>query len=111
MNYTKHIEGVICVTDGKFPTDSFVFSGPRLPEPGEMVMVTMNGLGPASVLGYRPVEGTVTEKVDGVAINSGRTMYVGLIVRFQAPPKWFVTQNGGNVDCIIFGADIDWSEG
>ena len=53
------------------------------------VNVTMNGLGYGVVVDYFVASG-----------------YLGIKVRLNAPPAWFVKQNGGNVLANVFGAEI-----
>ncbi len=61
-----------------------------VPAIGEVVNVTMNGLGLETVLNFKPVEG-----------------YLGVIVRFHNPPDYYTRQNNGaNPPGLVFGAEI-----
>jgi len=61
------------------------------PAIGERIMVRMNGLGPAKVVGYFTEAG-----------------YLGLLVKFENPPAWWVRQVHGKRDTVghVFGAEI-----
>jgi hypothetical protein len=74
--------------DGQAP----VWSGRAFDTPpaiGERIKVRMNGLGHALVVGYFTEGG-----------------YLGVRVKYESPPEWFVRQNGGNVEGAVFGAEI-----
>lgn len=60
------------------------------PQPGEPVVVAMNKIGPAIVLGGF-VEAT----------------YQGVIALPTDPPPWFVKQNGAGALCGVFGMELE----
>lgn len=76
--------------DGKvLNRDELKWSGKEAPPAiGDRVYVTVNNCGPAKVLGYFTVDG-----------------YLGLLVKLEEPPEWFLKQNGGNIDGHVFGAE------
>ena len=63
----------------------------KVPPPpvGEKVRVSMNGLGEAEVVGYFSMGG-----------------YLGLRVKLDNPPEWYIKQNKGNVVGSIFGPEF-----
>jgi len=67
------------------------WSGKRdVPATGSEVLVIMNSLGSATVLKHQVVEG-----------------WLGLIVRFQQPPEWYLRLNRAvNKPGLVFGAEI-----
>lgn len=70
-----------------------------VPAIGDRVNVTMNGLGMATVTGYWTSEYTSDTK--------GEVVSLGVEVSFDAPPAWFIKQNGGkNVTGRVVGAEI-----
>lgn len=64
--------------------------GMPVPSIGADVHVTMNGLGPATVIAHEPIEG-----------------YLGLRVRLHNPPEWFRKQNGSTRSALVFGAEVE----
>lgn len=64
---------------------------PRLPQIGDRVIVTFNGFGPGTVVGF--------------FVESG---YVGLEVRVDKRPDWHIRQNGDrHPHPLCFGAEIE----
>lgn len=61
-----------------------------IPAIGSTIRSKRNDLGTAVVLNY--------------AIQFG---YVGLVVLFDDPPKWYIEQNQGNEPAILYGAELD----
>jgi hypothetical protein len=59
------------------------------PPVGEKITVTMNGLGNGDVVGYFSQEG-----------------YLGLRVKLDNPPDWYVKQNKGNEVGHVFGPEF-----
>lgn len=59
------------------------------PAIGEVVEVRINRCGLAEVVGYFVHEG-----------------WLGVRVKLQNPPDWYVKQNGGNVLGHVYGAEI-----
>ena len=75
----------IVADDGKL-----IWAGKVPPPPiGEKVRVSMNSLGNGDVVGYFSLEG-----------------YLGLRVKLDNPPEWYVKQNKGNVVGQIFGPEF-----
>lgn len=62
------------------------------PAVGDSVTVSMNGLGRGTVTGYFTQGG-----------------FLGLMVQLDAPPEWYVRQNGGNPPAPVFGAEASCS--
>lgn len=70
--------------------DPFKWSGDKDPPAiGTVVKTYLNGLGTGTVLRYFVEYG-----------------WLGLIVAFENPPKWYVKQNNGNPPGHIFGVDL-----
>jgi hypothetical protein len=67
-----------------------VWSG-KTPPPavGEKIKVPMNGLGMGDVTGYFTESG-----------------FLGVLVKFDSPPEWYVKQNGPNTVGHIFGIEM-----
>jgi hypothetical protein len=65
--------------------------GGKFPPPavGQKVKVGVNCIGPAVVLEYFEEEG-----------------WLGCVVQPEAPPPWYLKQNGGNVPCCVFGPEM-----
>lgn len=65
--------------------------GGKIPPPpiGAKIKIAVNGIGPGTVLGYFEQEG-----------------FLGVHVQPDAAPAWYLKQNGGNVPCHVFGAEI-----
>lgn len=59
------------------------------PELGARVMVTMNNMGPATVMGYFVKHG-----------------WLGIVVRLQKPPAWWLSQNPRRPLCHVFGPEF-----
>lgn len=59
------------------------------PAIGSVVKVRVNGIGPSKVLQYFVQEG-----------------YLGVNVMPEAPPEWYVKQNGPGASCYVFGSEI-----
>lgn len=59
------------------------------PAVNERIELRINCLGKAVVQGYVVICG-----------------YLGVMVKLKNPPDWFVRQNGGNVSCVAYGAEI-----
>lgn len=59
------------------------------PVPGDRIKVTMNGIGPAVVLGRFEEHG-----------------YLGLMVLPDNPPEWLVKQSGASTPVGVYGAEI-----
>ena len=63
------------------------------PRIGERINVTMNGLGPAVVVGY--------------AVEDG---YLGVLVNLESPPEWHIKQNADSrlkgLPSLVFGPEI-----
>lgn len=69
---------------------ALIWAGKVAPPPvGEKIKVNMNGLGNADVVGYFSQEG-----------------YLGLRVKFDNPPEWYVKQNKGNPVGHVFGPEF-----
>jgi len=60
-----------------------------IPAIGQTVQVSMNGIGPSTVLGFFTEDG-----------------WLGLYVQPHNPPEWYVRQNGGACCCHVFGAEL-----
>ena len=60
-----------------------------VPALGETVQVSMNGIGPAIVLGYFAEDD-----------------WLGLFVHPINPPEWYCRQNGDAAACHVFGAEL-----
>jgi hypothetical protein len=72
------------------PDDVIKWGGKEPPPPiGTEVIALINGCGPAVVTGYY------------VEHN-----WLGLMVKLHEPPAWFLKQNGGNVECVVFGPEF-----
>ena len=61
-----------------------------VPDIGDAVKANINGLGTGVVTGYFTLHG-----------------YVGILVRLDNPPDWYVKQNEGNKPGELYGAEID----
>lgn len=59
------------------------------PAVNERIELRINCLGKAVVQGYVVIYG-----------------YLGVMVKLEDPPAWFVRQNNGNVPCVAYGAEI-----
>ena len=72
--------------------DPFKWSGSTVEPPaiGARVKCYMNGLGWGTVTSYFVEHG-----------------WFGLLVKFDAPPKWYTDQNKGNPPGHIFGVDLE----
>ena len=60
-----------------------------IPKVGDKLKVVINGIGEAVVQSYF-VE----------------CKYLGAIVKPLNPPKWYISQNGKNAVCHVFGAEV-----
>jgi hypothetical protein len=69
-------------------TLSLDWRGNFMPQTGERVRVTMNGLGTGVVFGYFMEEG-----------------FMGVKVELDEPPAWFTKQNGHHI-AHVFGTEI-----
>jgi len=69
--------------------DVLKFAGAVLPEIGEIIFVTMNGIGPAVVTGYFTEGG-----------------YLGVLCDAHTPPAWLVKQNGHGRGLHVFGPEF-----
>ena len=79
-------DGMPVVVDG----GALIWANTLAPPPvGEKVRVSMNGLGTGDVVGYFSLEG-----------------YLGLRVKLDSPPEWYVKQNGSNKVGHIFGPEF-----
>lgn len=84
---SSHMKGL-----DKFPEIDGVdikWSGSFVPKIGDMVRCKVNNIGPGKVLGYY-----LEHK------------WVGIIVMPDAPPEWYVNQNGSNAPCGLFGVEF-----
>jgi hypothetical protein len=65
--------------------------GGKLPPPivGQRVIVGVNEIGLSQVLGYFEEEG-----------------FLGVIVKPDNPPAWYVKQNGAGAPCGVFGPEL-----
>jgi hypothetical protein len=59
------------------------------PDVGSRVIVRVNKIGAGKVLGYFLEEG-----------------FLGVLVQPDNAPDWYRKQNGGNVPCHVFGAEL-----
>lgn len=72
------------------PEGGLIWAGKVAPPAiGEKINVNMNSLGNGDVVGYFSQEG-----------------YLGLRVKLDSPPEWYVKQNKGNVVGHIFGPEF-----
>lgn len=60
------------------------------PARGDVVEVSINGIGKSTVIGYFVEHG-----------------FLGVEVRPIAPPAWYVEQNGKGASCLVFGAELN----
>lgn len=65
------------------------WSGKTAPPAVGQIIKVGNGIGEATVLGYFSEE-----------------EWLGVKVQPVAPPEWYIKQNGGNVPCTVFGAEL-----
>ena len=71
--------------------DELKWSGDcAIPEVGEIINVTVNGIGEAEVLGYGHADG-----------------FLYCTVKVLDPPAWYVRQNGDDRISNIFGAEME----
>lgn len=80
-------EGEPDLTDVRWSGGAKGFQVP--PVPGDRIKVTMNGIGPAVVLGRFEEQG-----------------YLGLMVLPDNPPEWLVKQSGASTPVGVYGAEI-----
>ena len=72
------------------PPSGAKFSGDQgIPRIGEVVDVTLNGIGLAEVTGYTEEYG-----------------YVGVVILPQNPPEWYARQNGEGAEGVVFGTEF-----
>jgi hypothetical protein len=73
---------------------ALIWAGKVAPPPvGEKIVVTINSLGEAEVVGYFSQDG-----------------FLGLRTKLDNPPAWYLKQNGGNVPGHVFGPEIKAKE-
>jgi hypothetical protein len=74
----------------KPPEGVLIWAGKVAPPPvGEKIMLTINSLGEAAVVGY-----------------FGQDGYLGLRTKLDNPPAWYLKQNGGNKVGHVFGPEF-----
>ncbi len=66
------------------------WSGKFVPQIGQRVRVTINRLGPARVVGF-----------------FAEHAYLGVQVRLEDPPAWWLAQRGAERLCHAFGAELE----
>lgn len=70
---------------------------------GATVRINFNGLGTGTVVGYFCNVDVANPNSSGLGLDN----YLGVQVRLDNPPKWWVEQNPGRSVAWVFGREID----
>ena len=96
MTYTEH--------GTTLPDYSFAFDSEDEPVPNPKHLRWSDNLPPPSIGAKTRALGDLGEgQVVGYFSEHG---YLGVLIRLDAPPKWFVEQNGATTPCHIYGAEL-----
>jgi len=86
------------------PDYSFAFDSEDEPVPNPKHLRWSDNLPPPSIGAKTRAPGDLGEgQVVGYFSEHG---YLGVLIRLDAPPKWFVEQNGATTPCHIYGAEL-----
>ena len=90
-NWTRAVwssEGNLVNLDDPFKWSGSIENDP--PAIGSLVKAYVNSLGTGTILSYFVEEG-----------------WLGMLVKLDNPPDWYIKQNGANKPCHLFGRDLE----